>query len=565
MPEVTATFKPETPRQRFLLRHSALKTERSSFDPLYKSLAANFLPRRGRWSLQEVNKGERSASQIINGTPRFAARTLQSGMMSGLTSPARPWFELSTPDASLKKFGPVKEWLHQVTTKMREVFAKSNLYMALPVLYGELGVFGTLAVIEEEDFEDIVRFYPLTVGQYCIAQNARLSVDTLYRDLRMTVRQMVQQFGIGAVSDNVANMFRNGQLEQWVEVVHLIEPNDEREYGRVDSKNLKFRSVYFEVNGTQDKILRTSGFYELPHMAARWELTGEDTLGSSPGMDALGDARQLQLEERRKAQLVDKLVDPPMRAPAELQHKKTSLLPGDVTYYSGSTQHAPGFEPAYQVHPQGVTAVKDVIVEIENRVNTAFYADLFLMLSMSDRREITAREVAERHEEKLIMLGPVLERLNDELLDPIIDRTFAIMLRKGLVPEPPQELQGKPLKVEYTSILAQAQKMVGLSGVERLLTTAAGIAAAAPDRNVFDKINTDEVVEEVASMLGTPPRLINSEERVAEIREGRAQAQQQQQAMQTAQLAAQTTKDLAAAPVGQGSALDRVLNQVGGQ
>lgn len=546
----------ETAKQRYTKRLAALRNERSSWETHWRDLADYFLPRKGRWLFNNVNRGDKRNQLLIDSEPRLAARTLSSGMMAGLTSPARPWFRLVTPDPEMMEFGPVKDWLYSVERRMRDVFAKSNLYNALPTVYGEMGVFGVCPMAGLEDAQSVIRFYPFTVGSYYLAQNERLQVDTFYREVNMTVRQLVRMFGLQAVSPTTRSMFENGNTEQWIKVIHVVEPNEGRDITRFDNRHMPFVSAWFEQgDGHGDGLLRQSGFNEFPIMAPRWDPTGEDIYSGSPGMDALGDAKALQVQQKRKAQAVDKHVDPPMQAPTALKNKRASLLPGDITYVDAASGMQ-GFVPAYQIKPEIQALLLDM-QEMRDRINRVFYADLFLMLAMSDRRQMTATEVAERHEEKLLMLGPVLERLNDELLDPLIDRTFAVMLRAGLLPPPPPELEGVDLKVEYISILAQAQRMVGLGAVDRLYGFAGGVAQVDP--SVLDKLDHDQAVDEYAEMLGVPPGIVRSDDAVAALRAQRAQAQRAQMAAENAPGLAKTAKDLAETPVGGDSMLSRVL------
>lgn len=554
-----AEYAAESKRKRIERRIAAMKSERSEWEPHWRELAEYFVPRRGRWSLSDRNKGDKRNQKIIDATPRFAARVLASGMMAGLTSPARPWFKLTTPDPKLRELGAVKQWLSAVEQAMRDVFAKSNLYNALPTLYGELGVFGTGAMLALEDQDDVVRFYPMTVGRYWLATSAKGEVDTMYREIPYTVRQLVQEFGFANVSSGCQAAFERGEYENTVDVIHAIEPNDERLIGRMDAAGMAWRSCYYEV-GTRDgdKLLAERGYRESPILAPRWDVLSEETYGSSPGMDALGDSKALQFQQKRKAIAIDKMIDPPLVGPTALRNQRVSLLPGDVTYVD-INQVGAGLKSIYDVRLDPSMLLEDTR-EIQDRVNTAFYADLFLMLAMSDRRQITAREIEERHEEKLLMLGPVLERLNDELLDPMIDRTFAIMLRAGLIPEPPRELEGVDLKVEYISILAQAQKAIGIAAVDKLTIFVANAMAINPDS--ADKLDLDQAIDEYGDALGVSPSIVRSDDAVAELRAAR---QQQQQAMQVAAMAqpaaqaASAVKSLGDTQVTPGSALARMM------
>lgn len=550
-----------TIRQRYLKRLAALKAERASWDDHWRDVADHTHPRRVRFFQSERNKGWKKNDKIINSTPTRAVRILASGMMAGVTSPARPWFRLTTPDPELAEFGPVRRWLHIVEERQRLLFARSNLYNGLHNVYVDLAGIGTSALHLDEDPEDLLRAYSYPVGQYVLATSDRLQVDTVYRELSMTVAQMVKRFGLEACSPNVQEQYRRGELDSWVDVIHVIEPRADREPGKVDSRNLPWKSCWFEAKADeQTGFLRESGYREFPVLAPRWDVTGEDVYGRSPGMDALGDCKALQLLERRKASLVDKTATPPMQGPASLLHRRVSLLPGDFT----PVDHTAGgakLEPALVIHPAALGAVREMIQDHEERINAAFYADLWLMMIDTDRRQVTAREVAERHEEKMLQLGPVLERLQDELLDPLIDRAFSILLRSGGLPPPPEELQGQDLRVEYISILAQAQKLVGTSAIDRLADRTLAIAAARPD--VLDKVNWDEVVDAYGDALGVPPDLFHPDEAVQRIRQERAAQQQAQRAGEAALAAAQGAQTLANTPMEGDSALNRLLAAYG--
>jgi hypothetical protein len=221
-----------------------------------------------------------------------------------------------------------------------------------------------------------------------------------------------------------------------------------------------------------------------------------------------------------------------------MRNQKASLLPGDITYVDGQQGQA-GFKPAHEVR-MTLQELSVLTQETATRVKKCFYEDLFLMLANSDRRQITAREIDERHEEKLLMLGPVLERQNEDLLNPLIDRTFAIMLRRGMIPQAPQEIAGQDLKIEYVSIMAQAQKLIATSGIERFVGFAGNLAGAKPD--ILDKVDLDQVIDEYGDMLGVPSKIVRSDEDVAKIRMMRAKAQAQQQQLDQMQQAAQGAK-----------------------
>lgn len=504
-------------------------------------------------------------------------------MMAGITSPARPWFRLTTPDPDLAEFGRVKEYLHTVGQRMSNMFLKSNLYNTLPVVYGDLGTFATAPMSVEEDFEDVIltRSYP--VGSYMIAKDHRGKVNVFMREFAMTVSQVVEKFATydaktgkplwDNFSSFVKSSYERGQTEQWVYVVHVIKPNPDFNPFKFQSKNKRFISCYYEQGGAangavnyitseidNDKVLQEKGFDRFPVLVPRWEVTGEDVYGTDcPGITALGDIKGLYIMEKRKAQAVEKLVNPPMVGPTLMKTMKSSILAGEITYID-EREGQKGFRPAHEVNPR----VQELLLDIEKheqRIRRAYYEDLFLMMANSDRRNITAREIEERDEEKLLALGPVLEQLNQDLLDPLIDISYHNMNEQNQLPPPPEELQGMALKVEYVSIMAQAQKLVGLSSVERFTSFAAQVASVDP--SVLQKINSDELIDTYAEITSIPPKIVRTDEEVAEIRDNQAKAAQAQATMEALKQGAGAAKQLSETDISGDNALTALAGGLG--
>ena len=541
----------------------ALKKERdSSWMTHWRDIADFTSPRRYRTLIFESNKGDKRNQKIINNRATIASRNMRAGMFVGMTSPSRPWFSLRAPDPELNEYWSVKEWLSIVEERVRQVFLRSNLYNMLPIIYGDEGIFGTANVIVMEDPRTVIRLFSAPVGSYVLSANENLHVDTIIRSVPMRVRQMVEKFGYDRNSRNVKNLWDRGQYDEIVEVSHYIGPNYWEQNGMADYTGMPFHSCYWETGRTaSDDYLSEAGFEERPFMAPRWEVVGEDVYGSEcPGMIALGDNKALQTYEKRKAQGVEKMINPPMSAPMSMRNQKASLLAGDITYLDVRDGQQ-GFRPTHEINWR-IAEVIEMISKHEERISTAFYEDLFLMLASSDRAQVTAREVEERHTEKLLMLGPVLERQNSELLDPIIDRTFAIMARRGMIPRPPQEMEGIELRVEYVSIMAQAQKLLDIGSIERFSTYIAGVAQIKPD--VVDKFNADQAVDEYGIRMGVPVKIIVPDEDVDMVRQARAQQQYAMQQAEMASQAAQNAQTLSQTRLGSGgSALDAVVDQNG--
>ena len=539
-----------TEKQRLLQRFEYLKTQRNTFEPEWKEITDYIQPRRGRYNITENNNKNRTYSKIINSRGTIASRTLASGLMSGLTSPARPWFKLGTPDPDMMGDKRVQEWLRLLEKLMIQVFASSNLYQVLPSVYMEMGLFGTACMTHFDDDQHVARFYPHTVGSYVLAQSDRLVVDTMGRELTMTVRQLVEKFGLDNVSDHVRTSYNLDNMEHEVEVYQFIGPNPGHVPGSPLSTELPYASVYCErgISGAQytayamgDNYLGRSGFHELPFYAPRWDTTEADVYGTmSPGMAALGDVKALQELEKQKAIAVAKQVNPPLKGPSSLKNVPISSTPGGVTLYDGDAQRE-GLAPVYDVAPD-IRFLEETLKAHEARIDEAFYADLFRQLAnlhgVQPRNEL---ELLQREQEKLLQLGPLLERVQGDLLDPLIDRTANQIFRTGAMPQPPEELNGIRLKVTYISPLAVAQRQAATGTIDRMIGVVGGLAQFDP--SVVDTFSADEAVREYQTLLDAPAKILRDVEEVEAIRQARAEAAQAAQQAELRSMDAGAQKD----------------------
>ena len=548
-----------TLRQKYATRKSELWRERSTWFSQWQEISRYLLPRNGRFLVTDRNRGEKRHNQIYDSTGTRALRVLAAGLMAGMTSPARPWFRLGIADKALMEYDSVKRWLNDVTEIMRQIFSKSNTYRSLHMLYEEIGGFGTGATIILPDFNDVIRHYPLTIGEYAIATDHRGEVNTLYRDFDMTVGQMVGQFGRDKCSQAVKTLFDKGGLDTWVNVTHIIEPRADRDVRSKLAKDMAVASCYYETGASSEQFLRESGYKRFPALAPRWAATGGDIYGNSPGMEALGDIKQLQHQQLRKGQGIDYMVKPPVQLPVAMKNQEFNSLPGGASYVDSSV--GGGIKNSFDVTLRLDHLLAD-IQDVRTRIDETFYKNLFMMLAMDQRSNITAREVAERHEEKLLMIGPVLERLHNELLKRKIDVVFDEMILAGLVPPPPQEMQGQELNVEFISMLAQAQRAIGVGSVDRFVGAMGAIAQFKP--GVLDKFDEDEWADKYGDMLGVDPTLIVADEKVAIVRQQRAQAQQAAAQQQQMAEMAKTAQTLGSTPTGGDNALTDIISQFSG-
>lgn len=538
-------------------RFARLKSERSDWEQHWRDLAQYILPRRTQWLTDgRHSRGGKRNDKILDTTGIVSFRALASGMQSGITSPSRTWFRYAVRDPELAELHAVKDWVHTVEQRIREVLAAGNIYQALHSAYEDLGTFGTALIMIVDDYENVARAHSIPIGAFWLATGPRGDVDTMYRVIDMTVKMVVEEFGIDAVCPATKAKFHEGDYFHPVEVIQCIEPNIGRDQKRKDFAGKKWRSIYWEKSAEEGKFLAKRGYDRKPFLAPRWDVTGLEPYGRSPGMDALGDIKMLQLLQREYLKAIEKQVTPPLQAPVSAQNLKISQVPGKINFVSDADLQRGGIRPLYDVHTP-INHLADKIRETREMVRQVSFADLFMMMAHSDRRQITAEEIIERRSEKMLGLGPVLERLQDELVNPLVDLLFDRVLETEIVPSPPEELEGQELSIVLISMIAREQRGDEMVAVDRVLAAVGGVAPVSP--NVIDKVDFDQAIDEYARILGAPPRLVRPDDQVAEMRAAQAEKQKQAEQMAMMQQGAEAAQKLSGVDTSEGSLIGQMM------
>lgn len=557
----------DTLRRRAEKRLGMLKIERSSWESGWRELSEFIQPMRSRFLLDKTNKGDRRSNRIINNEATEDAGALAAGMMSGLTSRSRPWFNLVVKDQDAMEFGPIKNWLYEAAEHVRDALLRSNFYNCMHVSYLEMGVFGTGALWIDEDKDKVISCEAFTAGEYYVATGVDGRVNAFYREFSMTAAQLAEKFGRDKLSDAAKTALDQSRDDQRFDCVQMVQPNDDHDPARKGNKYLPFVGLTWEKTSPPEKVLEHTGFHEFPVVVMRWDALPGDCYGNGPGRNCLGDIKALQLYERSAARMVEQGANPALQAPISLHNQPSSSNPGTITYVDqvgGQNQ----ISPIYQPNPSWLAGIESKIAKHEQRIRRSFFTDLFLMISQMDDVR-TATEIAARKEEKMAMLGPVVERVDYEGLDRIIDRVVGIMSRQsvpiwsGLIagqpwlPEPPEEMGDGEVEADYISTLAQAQKAQAVTSLERFGQFVGGLAAAFPE--AADKMNSDQLVDEYADAIGVVPTVVRGDDEVDAIRQQRAQQAQAQQQQEAIANGIQGAKTLSETQLTPDNALGRML------
>jgi hypothetical protein len=539
---------------------TTLRSDRSPYFAVWRELSQYIMPQRGRFvmppSPNDTLKGLPKQQQIIDRTATKAVKAMAAFLMAGITSPARDWFRLGTLRDELNDDHQVKQWLSEVAKRLRTVFAASNFYNAAASMYEELGTFGTAVMLCMPDYENVMEFTTLTAGEYMLVLGAQGKANTLYREMVMSVQAVVEKFGIDNCSTMVRSLYESRQYSREINVVHAIFPNTDIKKGRKDWRGMEYLSIRYEYGYAVEQLLDCAGFHEFPAIAPRWDVVANDTYGHGPGEEALPDVKMLQILRRRQAEAIDKMVKPPMVGPASLKSSLVQLIPGGMNYVDmqGGVQ---AMRPALEIPPNGIEPMSAMVQDTRQTIQGAFYGELIAQFSSGDTPDMTAREVDERHEEKVLLLGPMLERFHAEALSPVLDILFNRMSRVGLLPPAPPQLQGMHIEPEFISLLAQAQKAVGTQAIEALFAFAGRLVAVVPD--AMDNLDADQAISDYADMIGTDTSVVRDPAKVAAMRQARAQQEQAAQQAQQGMAAVQAAQTMSQTPIGNGQSALGVL------
>jgi hypothetical protein len=479
------------------------------------------------------SKGDKRTELVFDSSPMQSVELLAASLHGMLTNPATPWFSLKFKGADLENDDDAKAWLEEATEVMYTAFNRSNFQQEIFELYHDLITFGTAAMFIEEDEEDVLKFSTRHINEMYISENDKGRIDTIFRKFRLTARAAIQKFGAN-VSNNIVTVHKKDPYEE-IDIIHAVYPRSDFDPKKQDKENMPFESVYFEA-GTGDE-LSVSGFREFPFVVPRYLKASHEIYGRSPAMTALPDVKMLNEMSKTTIKSAQKQVDPPLLVPDDGFILPVRTVPGGLNFYRAGTRD--------RIETLNIGANTPLGLNMEeqrrNSIRNAFYVN---QLMMQNGPQMTATEVIQRNEEKMRLLGPVLGRLQSELLKPLIDRAFSLILRKNLFPQAPDFLAGQDIEIEYVSPLAKAQKSTELQSIMRGIEILGSLANVAP---VFDHVNMDKLVKHLMDVVGVPQKVLKSSSEVQADRQAAQEQQAQQQQMAQMQQLAETAG--AAAPM----------------
>ncbi len=524
----------------FNMRRAELEVAYNAIKSDWQDLADYFLPRSVRFLARNTNKQPAKNRKIKDSTPLLAVRNFSSGMMSGATSPATNWFKVKIRNYAREGSFEVKTWCNEVENLFRDIFNSSNLYRVLPSVYKQIGVFGISVLSMLSDETSILRCQLLPIGSYRIAKNQKGEVDTICRVYMDTAKNLYDRFGEENVSTEVLKAIEADRYEELFEIVHFVEPNKDFMPDSVWAEDKRYISVYYEYASNEEKFLSKSGFDKFPYAVFESEVNGEDVYPSEcPGVNALPDVKQLMSMVIDEGKAVKKMISPTYKGPASLKNKKMIDAPAA---FIEEDENGRGLSPIYEVNPR-VLEVDSIIEKLKESIKEIFYNDLFAMILNTAERSRTATEVNELKEEKMVLLSPLLQQIHNGL-NHIIDWVFEECIQLNILPEPPMEIMGSNMDIEFVSTLAQAQKAVKISAMERFTTFTINLAQAI-DPSIRNKLNANKIVDDYAEFANISPEQLVPTYEVEKQKQQETQAQSQQQLIEQAKQGSEIIKNIA--------------------
>ena len=505
---------------------SRLQSKRQNWESHWQEVADYMLPRKSDVN-RERSRGDKRNVQIYDSTAVHSLELLASSLHGMLTSQANRWFQLRYKEALLNDSDEAKEWLEDAMDKMYFAFARSNFQTEIFENYHDLIAFGTSCLFIEEDQDDIIRFSARHIKEIYITEDERGFVDTIYRKFKMTAKAAFDRFGKDKLSRDLLVKFQKTPFDD-VEMVHVVKPRNIFDPKKLDKQNMPFQSIYMEYE--TGHIISIGGFREFPYVVPRYLKASNEIYGRSPGMNSLPDVKVLNKMVEVSMKAAQKQVDPPLLVPDDAMILPIRTAPGSLNYYRSGSRD--------RIEPLNIGANNPLGLNMEDQrrraISRTFHVDQLLI---QENRTMTATEVMQRNQEKMKILGPVIGRLQQELLQPLIIRVFNIMLRNKQFLPAPEALSNQEVDIEYVSPVAIAQKGSQLESIMRGLELFGSISQIAP---VTDYIDENGLVKQIINILGLPAKMIKSDQQVEQLRADRqelqaAQAQMQQEMMQSEQ------------------------------
>jgi head-to-tail connecting protein len=521
-------------------RFREVQDERTPWEPYWDDCARYVLPRyKGTFSQRgpNVSQAQRNNLDIYDSTAVKALPMFAATMESLLTPRQSRWHTLVATDIDLMKNLRIQRWFEaasDILFKYRYA-PKANFSTAKHEEYMGLGAFGTGGMLIEAGENGGLSYSCQDLAGVFLLENHQGRVDTVFRRLRLSLRQAVQRWGEDALPKQMRDDFsKDRNLTKKYEFVHFIGPRTDFDPRRADARGMPFTSIYVSVEGPT--VISEGGFRTFPIPISRYVTAPGEAYGRSVAMQALPAIMTLNEEKKTTLKSGQRAVDPPFLAYDDGVLDTVSVRSGAVNV---GGLNSDGRELVKPLVTGANFAVSDMLMGLERKdINDIFLVSLYDILT--EKPEMTATQTLERVREKGSLLSPTMGRQQSEALGPMIERELDILGQQGVLPPMPPELveaEGE-FDIVYDSPLSRAQKAEEAAGIYRYMEFAYNHFGVTGDPSYLDHLDPDLTAPHLLEQFAVPASLRALPEKIVQVRQQRSQEQQVDKAVQAAPAAA---------------------------
>lgn len=517
-------------------RFNKLQNDRNIVQQMWDLIEEVVTPYRGKFFRDQRNEGSIEWNRRIayDATAIMAHQNLSASLHGALTSPSIKWFDMRFRNEKLNKHKAAASWIADAGERVYYELQDSNFNLEVNESYQDLAGFGTAMLTLEEapgsrDTWNGLNFSAVPLKEGYFEEDYLGRVQRFYRLLQWTPAEIISRFGEDA-PQSIKDKEAAGSQER-CDVLFIIYPDNNRivPVGEKASPSKRPIGYRYILKDSAETMGKPGGYYEMPAFVARWRKTSQSIWGNSPAMYAMPDI--MSLNEARRMQIIasEKRIDPPLLA-------NERAIFGDLDLSASTLSVVRDIDGIRALETGSSIEVSDHMVsQLQEAVKAYFFTDQ-LTWPQVQAQPLTATEAQIRYELMQRLLGPTLGRLQSDLLDPIVSRTFRMLARDGQIESPPDIVleENAEFDIEYLGSLSRAQRVDQAAGIERWVASAGNMAPVLPD--MLDVVDSHSVMRWLGRSLNVPPQIMRDEAEVRDVKKARDAAMaQQQRAMQAEQ------------------------------
>lgn len=506
--------------QEIIGRFELLKSERNNVQEKWEDVEEYVTPYRGEFFKSQDSENSIEWNRYgmdYDSTAIMAHQNLAASLHGSLTSPSVRWFEMRFREESLNKDAQASAWLQSVADVIYYELQDSNFNLEINETYQDLVGFGTAVLTLEEapgdgDWNGL-HFSSVPLKEVYFEEDHLGRVLRFYRELKWTPDQIISRFG-DRVPQSVKDKAEKGSIDKMSLLFVIFPRGGKVEVGQKKSASRRPFVTRYILLDEKETLGKDGGVYEMPAYVARWRKTSDSKWGHSPAMYAMGDIKTLNTSKKQILIASEKRIEPPIFVEQRANITDLDLSAGAISVIRDKDGIMP-FDTGHDIYVS-----QELIRDLQTSIRQYFFADE-LTFPEPQGTPMSATEAQIRYELMQRLLGPTLGRLENDLLTPVVSRSFRMLAREGRIPEVPDVIldNGAEFDVWYIGPLARAQRSDRVTSIERFAGFVMNLAQINPE--VLDVVDFDEAVLSAGRDLAIPATLLRPDREVEEIREQR--------------------------------------------